>query len=107
MLVELEVPLARKAFVGEIPFGFEAQINCCKMIGVMPFSMDCSNSLKSTALAVQSCLFLDVVPESRDCPSGTVSFVVWWKWNLQKIPHWMKCLMHSWSDNEWLKLQKL
>ena len=79
MLVGLEVPLARKAFVGEIPFGFEAQINCCKMIGVMPFSMDCSNSLKSTALIVQSCLFLDVVQESRDCPSGTVSFAVWWK----------------------------
>ena len=107
MLVGLEVPLARKAFVGEIPFGFEAQINCCKMIGGMQFSMDCSNSLKSTALVVQSCLILDVVQESRDCPSGTVSFVEWWKLNLQKIPHWMKCLMHSWSDYEWMKLQKL
>ena len=107
MLVGLEVPLARKAFVGEIPFGFEAQINCCKMIGVMPFSMDCSNSLKSTALVVQSCLFLDVVQESRDCPRGTVSFVEWWKWNLQKIPHWVKRLMHSWLDYEWMELQKL
>ena len=79
MLVELEVLLARKAFVGEIPFGFEAQTNCCKMIGVMQFSMDCSNSLKSTALVMQSCSFLDVVQEYRDFPSGIVSFVVLWK----------------------------
>ena len=107
MLVELEVLLARKAFVGEIPSGFEAQINCCKMIGVMPFSMVCSNSLRSTALVAQSCLFLDVVQESRDCPRGIVSFVVWWKWNRLRLPHWMKCLMHSWSDYDWMKFQKL